>query len=78
MKLLENWAAVLWKSLSLWCVYIALIAAGLHQYIGATDNGVVPDAWVAGLDGWLKAISFIFGLLAIPARIIQQPAIAPK
>ena len=78
MKLLENWASVLLKSLSLWCVYLALISAGLHQYIGAMDNGALPDGLVAQADDWLKAASFIFGALAIPARIIQQPAIAPK
>lgn len=75
MKLVENWTDVLLKSASLWCLYIAGIALGLHEYIGVTDNGALPDAMVAQVDGWLKSIAFIAGAAAIPARVIQQASL---
>ena len=72
MKLVENWAAILWRSLSLWCLYIAGAAGAVHQYITGMDHGALPDAALAQVDGYAVAAMFIAGALAIPARIIQQ------
>ena len=78
MKLVENWTAILWRSLSLWCLYVAGMAGAVHAYIGATPNGAIPDGWVAAVDGWAMAVMFISGELAIPARVIQQVSISPS
>lgn len=77
MNLIENWARVLWRSASLWCLYIAGITGAAHQYIQQTDNGALPDGWIAWVDGKLLAVMFIFGALAIPARIINQNGLRP-
>lgn len=78
MRLVENWAAVLVRSASLWCLYIAGLAGAVHSFILETPNGIIPDGWVATLDGWAVGAMFAFGLAAIPARLIQQASIATK
>lgn len=76
MNLVENWAAILWRSLSLWCLYVAAAAAAVHEYIGQTAHGVIPDTLVAQIDGWAVAVMFGAGALAIPARIVRQVSLS--
>ncbi|MGV8987834.1 MAG: hypothetical protein ACOH2H_16290 [Cypionkella sp.] len=72
MKLIENWFQVLWKSISMWCLYIASIAAAVHGYILQTAPGPILQGVVAQVDGWAVLITFVAGLTAIPARFVDQ------
>jgi hypothetical protein len=78
LKLIENWADVLWKSLSLWCLYIAGIAVAVHETIAKVPHGIIPDDLIAKADGISVAVAFICVIAAIPARVIQQVSLSQR
>jgi hypothetical protein len=78
MKLIDDWAATLKRSYTLWLTYImtgcGLAIAAIHE----AGADLLPDDWRSWAVRWLMRVIFACTLLQIPARVIKQPALPNK